>query len=110
LEGHLEIADSEYVLHICCYHCVFIYTLNIVGTHTIASSPSLPLPLTVEGFLEQLKLQRYWDVFKDNGFEELNMLKYLDANTLKEMGKLLENAGDYAHTVKFVNVCLNADL
>ena len=61
LEGNLEVTDSEYVLHHICYYCfVFIiYTLNIVGTPTIALACSLPLPSTVEEFLKQLKLQHY---------------------------------------------------
>ncbi len=65
------------------------------------------LPLTVEEFLEQLKFQRYWNVFKDNGFEELALLKYLDANALNKMDVLQapgEDARDYTHTVG-INQC-----
>jgi hypothetical protein len=51
------------------------------------------LPSTVEEFLEQLKLQRYWNVFKDNGFEEFDMLKYMDTNVLNKMEVLLAHQG-----------------
>jgi hypothetical protein len=51
------------------------------------------LPSTVEEFLEQLKLQRYWNVFKDNGFEEFDMLKYMDTNALNKMEVLLGHQG-----------------
>jgi hypothetical protein len=50
---------------------------------------------------------------KDNGFEELVLLKYLDANALKEMGvllahqgKLLERMQEIARTCS--TACLNA--
>jgi hypothetical protein len=71
---------------------MLLNTLSI-DTPAIALSPSLPLPLTVEEFLRQLKLQRYMNVFKDNGFEELDMLKYLDANALNKMQVLLGHQG-----------------
>jgi hypothetical protein len=61
--------------------------------------------LTVEEFLEQLKLQHYWNVFKNNGFEEFDMLKYVDTNALNKMevllghqGKLLERLQEITHT------------
>jgi len=89
LEGNVEITDPKYVLsHSQLLLCMYLHLVLRCLYNCLYS-----LPLTVEEFLKQLKLQRYWDVFKDNGFEELDMLKYLDANTLKEMWILLGHQG-----------------
>jgi len=62
--------------------------------HTQVSPLStLTLPISMEEFLKQLKLECYWDTFRENCFDELDSLEDLSEGALDKMGVALGHKG-----------------
>jgi hypothetical protein len=47
----------------------------------------------MEEFLKQLKLEVYWQIFRDEGFDELDSLEDLSEGALDKMGVALGHKG-----------------
>ncbi len=66
----------------------------------IADPVVLPAIASVQQFLEQIELQRYFEVFTSNGFDKPDTLKYLDLGALRDMGVALGHQGKLLDWVK----------
>jgi hypothetical protein len=54
----------------------------------------------MEEFLQQLKLEVYWPIFQEKGFDELDSLEDLNEGALNEMGVALGHKGRILRRVK----------
>jgi hypothetical protein len=69
-----------------------------------AEPATLPAVTSVQQFLERMDLQQYFELFRSNGFDKLDTLKYLDLSALKAMGVALGHQGkllDHAKRTTF---------
>jgi ABC-type sulfate transport system permease component len=71
---------------------MLVFVLTFIFAEPIAVA-------SVQQFLERIDLQQYFEVFRSNGFDKADTLKYLDLSALKDMrvalghqGKLLDHA------------------
>ncbi len=71
----------------------------------------MQVPGSVEAFLKEMGLERYWAKFEENGFDMLDTLEDLNESTLDAMrvspghqGKLLRRAKQVAELVKVNNM------
>lgn len=62
--------------------------------------PPSQLPTSVEEFLEQLSLNKYWDTFKQMGFDELDTLEDINEVTLNAMNVALGHQGKLMRKIK----------
>jgi hypothetical protein len=65
-----------------------------------AEPATLPTVTSVQQFLERVDLQQYFELFKSNGFNKLDTLKYLDLSALKAMEVALGHQGKLLDHVK----------
>jgi hypothetical protein len=54
----------------------------------------------MEEFLKQLKLEVYWHIFQEKGFDELDSLEDLNEGALDKMGVALGHKGRILRRVK----------